>query len=55
MWWSVIVGGLLIAVLVSGFSAGAARMFGPEPNEDPDPLDEDDDEWERKDFEHDDW
>lgn len=41
MWWAVIVSGLLIAVLVSGFSAGAARIFGPEPTEESDPWFED--------------
>jgi len=35
-------------VLISGLSAGAARIFGPEPTEEPDPWsDEAGDEFER--------
>ena len=59
MWWAVIVSGVLFAVLVSGFSAGAARMFGSEQGDDYDPWEEDDDlerdEWERDEGEGDDW
>jgi len=40
VWWAVIVSGLLIAVLVSGFAAGAARIFGPEPSQERDPWSE---------------
>lgn len=45
MWWGVIIGGLLIAVLIAGFSSGAVRMFGSEPSREDDPWGED--EWER--------
>lgn len=41
MWWPVIVSGLLIAVLISGLSAGVARTFGPEPTKEPDRCSDD--------------
>lgn len=54
MWWAVIVSGVLLAVLISGISAGAARIFGSEQGDDYDPW-EGDDDLERDEWESGDW
>lgn len=40
MWWAIIIGGLFMAILVSGFSKGAARLFEPESEDQPDSWDD---------------